>query len=63
LAKVLGAIKPVRPFIFGGMSGMFATCCVQPVDIVKVRIQINSERKALGEKVTTNPFGVAKELI
>jgi solute carrier family 25 (mitochondrial oxoglutarate transporter), member 11 len=22
------------------MSGMFATCCIQPIDLIKVRIQV-----------------------
>ncbi|XP_074321387.1 mitochondrial dicarboxylate/tricarboxylate transporter DTC-like [Silene latifolia] len=30
----------VKPFVNGGVSGMLATCVVQPVDMVKVRIQL-----------------------
>lgn len=29
-----------KPFVNGGLSGMLATCVIQPVDIVKVRIQL-----------------------
>ncbi|MCO5580431.1 hypothetical protein L7F22_034297 [Adiantum nelumboides] len=29
-----------KPFVNGGISGMLATCFIQPVDIVKVRIQL-----------------------
>ena len=29
--------KTVKPFLNGGASGMVATCCIQPIDIVKVR--------------------------
>lgn len=36
----------IRPFIFGGVSGMIATVLTQPIDTVKVRIQI------LGESLT-----------
>lgn len=30
----------VKPFLNGGLAGMGATCVVQPVDMVKVRIQL-----------------------
>jgi|TARA_B110000977_G_scaffold102749_1_gene134242 hypothetical protein len=29
--------KAVKPFLNGGLSGMGATCIIQPLDIVKVR--------------------------
>ena len=29
--------KAVKPFMNGGLSGMGATCIIQPLDIVKVR--------------------------
>lgn len=28
----------LKNFALGGMSGMFATCCIQPIDMIKVRI-------------------------
>lgn len=43
-----------KPFVNGGASGMLATCIMQPVDMVKVRIQ-------LGDK--GGPITVAKNLI
>ncbi|KAH9575173.1 hypothetical protein CY35_01G097800 [Sphagnum magellanicum] len=30
----------VKPFLNGGLSGMGATCVIQPVDMIKVRIQL-----------------------
>ena len=33
----------MQPFMIGGLSGMTATCVIQPVDMIKVRIQIKSE--------------------
>jgi len=30
----------LKNFAIGGMSGMVATCFVQPIDMVKVRIQV-----------------------
>lgn len=38
--KILDAIQP---FVIGGLSGMFATCIIQPVDMIKVTIQLKSE--------------------
>lgn len=29
-----------KPFINGGASGMAATCIIQPIDMVKVRLQL-----------------------
>ncbi|KAF5191953.1 Mitochondrial carrier family [Thalictrum thalictroides] len=48
LGKKMGEKKPntssvwytVKPFINGGASGMLATCVIQPIDMVKVRIQL-----------------------
>lgn len=44
-------------FLVGGLSGMCATTIIQPVDMVKVRIQLRGEA---GGK--TSPFDVAKEI-
>lgn len=35
--------KTAKPFINGGLSGMAATCIIQPIDMVKVRIQIGAQ--------------------
>lgn len=43
-----------KPFVNGGLSGMGATCIIQPIDMVKVRIQ-------LGE--TGGPIGVATKIV
>ena len=37
--KLLDAIQP---FWIGGLSGMMATCVIQPVDMIKVVIQLRS---------------------
>ena len=39
-AKPSGVWTAVKPFVNGGTSGMLATCVIQPVDMVKVRIQL-----------------------
>lgn len=41
--------KSIKPFVNGGASGMFATCVIQPIDMVKVRIQLGA---------TGNPLSV-----
>jgi hypothetical protein len=34
--------KSIKPFVNGGASGMLATCVIQPIDMVKVRIQLGA---------------------
>jgi len=46
--------KQVKPFLNGGASGMAATCVIQPIDIVKVRLQLGA---------TGGPFSVATQII
>ncbi|EME78750.1 uncharacterized protein MYCFIDRAFT_190924 [Pseudocercospora fijiensis CIRAD86] len=48
------------PFVIGGGSGMIATCCIQPADMVKVRLQLLGEGSA-GKGQT--PFAVARQII
>lgn len=36
-------LDSIQPFVIGGVSGMFATCIIQPVDMIKVSIQLKSE--------------------
>jgi len=48
----------IAPYLFGGLSGMTATSVIQPVDTLKVRIQIKGEA---GEK-KISPFTVIKEI-
>ncbi len=35
--------KAAKPFVNGGLSGMIATCCIQPIDMVKVRLQLGAQ--------------------
>jgi len=44
-------------FLTGGLSGMCATTIIQPIDMIKVRIQLRGEAKG-----KTSPFDVAKEI-
>lgn len=33
----------IKPFVNGGASGMLATCVIQPIDMVKVRLQLGAQ--------------------
>ena len=57
----LPAVRAALPFINGGLAGMFATMCIQPIDMVKVRIQLAGEGARGGPR--PSPLGVAKDII
>ena len=48
-------------FLIGGVSGCLSTCVVQPIDMLKVRIQLKSE--ALGKGAKISPIGVLRDII
>jgi solute carrier family 25 oxoglutarate transporter 11 len=50
--------KASKPFVTGSMSGMFATCCIQPMDMIKVRVQLGA-----AEGGATSPFTIATTMI
>ena len=52
----------ITPFVFGGISGAFATSCVQPIDFLKVRIQTFGEQAGIKQSQieARNPFSAAK---
>jgi len=54
-------MRSALPFINGGLSGMVATTVIQPVDMVKVRIQLAGEGKTGGPKPT--PLSVTREIL
>ncbi|OAA68023.1 mitochondrial dicarboxylate carrier protein [Niveomyces insectorum RCEF 264] len=54
-------MRATLPFINGGLSGMVATTVIQPVDMVKVRIQLAGEGVAGGPKPT--PLSVTREIL
>eukprot|EP00425_Heterocapsa_triquetra_P000508 CAMPEP_0195053268 /NCGR_PEP_ID=MMETSP0448-20130528/2467_1 /TAXON_ID=66468 /ORGANISM="Heterocapsa triquestra, Strain CCMP 448" /LENGTH=295 /DNA_ID=CAMNT_0040082545 /DNA_START=71 /DNA_END=958 /DNA_ORIENTATION=- len=47
-----------KPFVTGSLSGCLATTCIQPIDMIKVRVQLGA-----AEGGSTNPFTVASQLI
>ncbi|XP_026190989.1 mitochondrial dicarboxylate/tricarboxylate transporter DTC [Cyclospora cayetanensis] len=54
------ALRKAKPFVVGGLSGCIATCCIQPVDMVKVRLQLAGES---GAKGSTSPIHVLRTVI
>lgn len=51
--------ESIEPFLFGGFSGMFATSIIQPIDTVKVRIQIAGE----AAKGSIGPLSMGRKVI
>lgn len=54
-------MRGALPFINGGLSGMFATAIIQPVDMIKVRLQLAGEGSKTGPKPTV--MGVTREVL
>ncbi|KAJ5612502.1 mitochondrial 2-oxoglutarate/malate carrier protein [Penicillium lagena] len=53
--------RAALPFVNGGLSGMTATCVIQPVDMVKVRLQLAGEGARAGPRPSA--LGVTREII
>lgn len=53
-------VKLVQPFATGGLAGAMATCVIQPIDMVKVRIQIAGEG---GAGAVRSPIAIASAII
>lgn len=54
-------MKGALPFINGGLAGMTATSVIQPVDMIKVRLQLAGEGVKTGPKPT--PISVFREIV
>ena len=54
-------VRAALPFVNGGLAGMVATSVIQPVDMVKVRIQLAGEGTAGGPRPT--PVSVARQIV
>ena len=52
-------LEAALPFIIGGSSGCVATCCIQPIDMVKVRIQLADSSSG----VKPTPYRIAKAIV
>lgn len=54
-------MRAALPFINGGLAGMTATTAIQPVDMIKVRLQLAGEGVKTGPKPT--PVTVFKDIV
>ncbi|EPS33917.1 putative mitochondrial 2-oxoglutarate/malate carrier protein [Penicillium oxalicum] len=54
-------MRAALPFINGGLAGMTATVVIQPVDMVKVRLQLAGEGARTGPRPSA--LGITKEII
>jgi len=54
-------VRAALPFVNGGLAGMFATAVIQPIDMVKVRIQLAGEGSRSG--AGPGPIAVARDII
>lgn len=54
-------MKAALPFVNGGLAGMSATVVIQPVDMIKVRLQLAGEGQKTGPKPTA--LGITKNII
>merc|ERR1719159_549743 len=50
--------KACKPFLTGSLAGCSATVAIQPIDMVKVRIQLGA-----AEGGSTSPFTIASTMI
>ncbi|KAI5814084.1 mitochondrial carrier domain-containing protein [Pyronema omphalodes] len=55
------AVTTVLPFVNGGAAGMIATTFIQPVDMVKVRLQLAGE--GLAGAARPSPFTITRDII
>lgn len=53
--------RAALPFINGGLAGMTATACIQPIDMIKVRLQLAGEGIRTGPKPSA--IGITKDII
>ncbi|KAJ5089994.1 mitochondrial 2-oxoglutarate/malate carrier protein [Penicillium argentinense] len=54
-------IRAALPFINGGLAGMTATVVIQPVDMVKVRLQLAGEGARTGPRPSA--LGITKDIV
>lgn len=55
------AMRAALPFINGGLAGMTATTVIQPIDMIKVRLQLAGEGVKTGPKPT--PLSVTRDIL
>lgn len=54
-------VRAALPFVNGGVAGMVATTVIQPIDMIKVRLQLAGEGVKTGPK--PSPLSVTRDLL
>jgi len=54
-------IRPALPFLNGGLAGMAATATIQPIDMIKVRLQLAGEGIKTGPRAS--PLSVTRDIL
>ncbi|KAL1306218.1 hypothetical protein AAFC00_004312 [Neodothiora populina] len=54
-------VRGALPFVNGGLAGMVATTVIQPIDMIKVRLQLAGEGVKTGPKPT--PLSVTRDIL
>lgn len=55
-SKPPAAWLAIKPYVNGGASGMAATCIIQPIDMVKVRLQLGAKGSPVSETTEVRGF-------
>jgi solute carrier family 25 oxoglutarate transporter 11 len=55
------AVRAALPFLNGGAAGMIATTLIQPVDMIKVRLQLVGEGVKTSSRVT--PLSIVRDIV
>ncbi len=55
--------RALLPFVNGGLAGMTATTAIQPIDMVKVRLQLAGEGGAKGAASRPSPLQITREIV
>jgi len=58
-----GVWKAVKPYLNGGLSGMGATTVIQPIDMVKVRLQLGDKGSPVSQILFMEPSVISSAIL
>lgn len=58
--KLSNIASALKPYICGGSAAMFASCCIHPIDLTKVRLQLIGQGST---KANPSTLGVVRDII